>query len=77
MTTLAVDTPLVIEGGTINEYPVIASDIIYEGAAVGLVPASGHARPLAAGDRFVGFAEQKADNSAGAAADAPLTGAGA
>lgn len=68
MTTLAVDTPLVIEGGTINEYPVIASDIIYEGAAVGLVPASGHARPLAAGDRFVGFAEQKADNSAGAAA---------
>lgn len=68
MTTLAADSPLTIEGGTINEYPVIASDIIYEGAAVGLVSGTGHARPLAAGDRFVGFAEQKADNSAGAAA---------
>jgi len=68
MTTLAVDTPLVMDTGDINEFPVIASDIIYEGAAVGVVPASGHARPLADGDRFVGFAEQKADNSTGAAA---------
>ena len=68
MTTLAVDTPLILEGGTINEFPVIASDIIYEGAAVGIVSASGHARPLVSGDRFAGFAEQKADNSTGAAA---------
>lgn len=68
MTTLAVDTPRDMEVGERNEFPVIASDIIYEGAAVGLVTASGHARPLTSADRFVGFAEDKADNSAGAAA---------
>jgi hypothetical protein len=68
MTTLAANKPRAYEGGSRNEIPVIASDIIYEGAAVGVVTASGHARPLAAGDRFVGFAEAKADNSAGAAA---------
>lgn len=66
MTTLAVDTPLVIEGGTINEFGVITNDIIYEGAAVGLVSSTGNARPLTSADRFVGFAEQKADNSSGA-----------
>lgn len=68
MTTLATDTPRIYELGDRNEFPVIASDIIYEGAAVGLVLASGHARPLTSVDRFVGFAEDKADNSAGAAA---------
>lgn len=68
MTTLAVDTPRDIEVGERNEFPVIAADIIYEGAAVGLVKATGHARPLTSVDRFVGFAEDKADNSAGAAA---------
>lgn len=68
MTTLAANTPRVFEGGLRNEIPVIAADIIYEGAAVGVVIASGHARPLAATDRFAGFAEAKADNSAGAAA---------
>lgn len=68
MTTLAVDTPRNEELGTINEIPVIASDIIYEGAAVGVVAATGHARPLTAADKFAGFAERKADNSAGGAA---------
>lgn len=68
MTTLAANSPRAFEIGSRNEIPVIASDIIYEGAAVGIVTASGHARPLAAGDRFAGFAEAKADNSAGAAA---------
>lgn len=68
MTTLAANKPRAYEGGNRNEIPVIASDIIYEGAAVGIVAGSGHARPLAAGDRFAGFAEAKADNSAGAAA---------
>jgi hypothetical protein len=67
-TTLAVNTPRTFETGTRNELPVIASDIIYEGAAVGAVAGTGHARPLAAGDKFMGFAERKADNSAGAAA---------
>lgn len=68
MTTLAVDTWRDIEVGDRSEYPVITTDIIYEGAAVGLVNASGHARPLTNVDRFVGFAEKQADNSTGAAA---------
>ena len=69
MTTLAANSPRIIEGGTRNEFPVIAADIIYEGAATGIVDATGHARPLNAADRFAGFAEYKADNSAGSAAD--------
>ena len=68
MTTLAANAPRAFEGGSRNEIPVIASDIIYEGAAVGIVPASGHAQPLVSTDRFAGFAEAKADNAAGAAA---------
>lgn len=68
MTTLAAHALRDYQLGDIGEYPVIASDIIYQGAAVGLVDASGHARPLAGGDRFVGFAVDPADNSSGAAA---------
>lgn len=72
MTTLAVNKPRVYEGNRVAiEYsalPVIAADIIYEGAAIGSVDASGHGRPLVAGDRFAGFANAQADNSAGAAA---------
>ena len=67
-TTLAVNAPRIYELGDRNEYPMIAADIIYEGAAVGIVDASGQARPLTASDRFVGFAEADADNSAGVAA---------
>lgn len=67
MTTLAADKILPIEEGDYNDLPVIASDIIYRGAAVGIVSGTGYARPLAAGDKFVGFAEATADNSAGAA----------
>jgi hypothetical protein len=69
MTTLAANKPRAYELGDRNELPVIASDIIYEGAAVGIVAGTGHARPLAAGDKFGGFAESKADNSSGSAAD--------
>ncbi len=68
MTTLATDTARTYELGERNEFAVIASDIIYEGAAVGIVTASGHARPLTNVDKFAGFAEKQADNSAGAAA---------
>lgn len=68
MTTLAANKPRPYEMGSRNEFPVIASDIIYEGAAVGLVDATGHAQPLTSSDKFVGFADAKADNSAGAAA---------
>lgn len=68
MTTLGADALLTFEIGSIQEYPVIASDIIYGHAAVGLVAASGHARPLVAGDKFAGFAEKRVDNSSGGAA---------
>lgn len=68
MTTLAKDAPRAYKIGDLNELPVIASDIIYEGAAVG-DNGSGYARPLAAGDPFRGFATRKVDNSAGAAGD--------
>ena len=66
MTTLAANAVRAYENGDINTLPVIASDIIYDGAAVG-DNASGYARPLVAGDPFRGFALRKADNSAGAA----------
>jgi len=68
MTTLVADTPRDFEIGDRNEFPMIASDVIYEGAAVGLVIATGHAQPLTSSDQFVGFAEDRADNSTGAAA---------
>ena len=68
MTTLAANKPRAYEGGDRNSVLMIASDIIYEGAAVGVVDATGHARPLNAADRFAGFAEEKADNSDGVAA---------
>lgn len=67
-TTLAVNAPRAYELGERNHLPIIAGDIIYEGAAVGVVAGTGHARPLVAGDAFGGFAVAKADNSAGAAA---------
>lgn len=68
MTTLSTDTARHYELGVINEFPIIADDIIYEGAAVGVVPSSGHARPLTGDDVFVGFAEKKVDNTSGTAA---------
>jgi hypothetical protein len=66
MTTLAADAPRTYALGDYEDYPVIASDIIYQGAAVG-ENASGYARPLVAADPFLGFADHKVDNSAGAA----------
>jgi hypothetical protein len=66
MTTLAADKIRTYETGFNNEFPAINADIIYEGSAVGL--SSGNARPLVAGDQFVGFCTERADNSAGAAA---------
>lgn len=65
MTTLAADAVRSYETGGINSLPVIAADIIYEGAAVG-DNGSGIARPLVAGDPFRGFAQRKVDNAAGA-----------
>lgn len=66
MTTLAINTPRVWELGNHNELPIIAADIVYQGAAVG-DNGSGYMRPLVAGDPFRGFALEKCDNLSGAA----------
>jgi hypothetical protein len=68
MTTATVDTARPFELGDVNDFPIIAADIIYEGSAVG-DNGSGYARPLAGGDPFRGFALMQCDNSAGAAGD--------
>lgn len=68
MTTLSANKPRALSLGDLEEYPVVAADIIFEGAAVG-ENGSGYARPLVAADPFLGFAEAKADNAAGAAGD--------
>lgn len=68
MTTLAADKLRDFQIGDLEHYPMVASDIIYEGAAVG-ENGSGYARPLQAADRFLGFAVERADNAAGSAGD--------
>ena len=68
MTTLAVNVARAFVLGNENDFPAIA-DIFFEGSAVGLVDATGHARPLEATDRFVGFVQEKLDSSLVAAAD--------
>jgi len=67
MTTLAVNTPRDKVLGDINEIPMVAADIIYEGAAGGVVKATGHCRPLTSADLFCGFSINIFDNSLGAA----------
>ncbi len=75
MTTLAADKvrPYYFSGNPIREeYPVIANDAIYRGAAVG-ENGSGYSRPLVAGDPFQGFAVARADNTGGSAGDIRVT----
>lgn len=69
--TLTADTALKLGTGnsTINHFPVIGSDTIYNGSAVGLQESTGYARPLVAGDQFRGFANEKVDNASGSAGD--------
>ncbi len=55
-------------GGEEEEYPVEAAATVYRGAVVG-ENGSGYARPLTAGDPFLGVAMGKADNAAGSAGD--------
>lgn len=72
MTTLAANKPrryVLDQAPVIRALPVVASDIIYDGACVGESSTTGTARPLTDGDTFLGFAEGKADNAAGAAGD--------
>jgi hypothetical protein len=73
MATLAVDKPRVFENTGVhpeyNEFPVVAADIVYAGAAVTLDD-TGNANPLVVThttNGFAGFAGARADNSAGAA----------
>lgn len=68
MATLTADTPLDVSTGNVEGYDVIASDIIYQGALVG-DNGSGYARPLQAGDPFMGLATKQVDNSDGLAGD--------
>lgn len=67
MTTLAADKARIKVLGDLSAYPIVATDIIYEGAAVGLVLGTGLARPLTSVDKFAGFAQTKCDNAAGVA----------
>ncbi len=69
MATLTADVKRVYEfsddgGPAYNDIPMIASDTIYEGAAVGESSSTGNARPLVAGDAFLGFATAQATNGA-------------
>lgn len=68
MTTLAKNRTREYSLGDEEEYPVVAADIIYQGAAVG-ENGAGYSRPLVAGDPFQGFAIAEADNSAGGAGE--------
>lgn len=68
MTTLASDLPRDFELGDFDDVPAVASDIIYDGSAVG-DNASGYGRPLVAGDKFRGFCVKRCDNLGGAAGD--------
>lgn len=72
MTTLAANALRDYQLGDQDDYPVVATDIIYQGAAVG-ENASGYARPLVAADPFLGFALGPVDNSTGSAGDLRVT----
>jgi hypothetical protein len=67
MTTLAVNVARSFVLGNENDFPAM-QDIFFEGSAVGVVDATGHARPLTSVDRFVGFVQEKLDASLVAAA---------
>ncbi len=72
MATLIADSSRDFQIGDKEDYPVVANDIIYEGAAVG-ENAAGYSRPLVAADPFQGFAVSKADNATGIAGDVSVT----
>lgn len=63
MTTLAVDAPMTKVEGILGSIPIIANDIVFEGAMVG-DNGAGYGRPLVAGDKFFGHAITKYDNTA-------------
>lgn len=68
MTALSADrTTALTSGGVSDDYPVAASTTIYEGSLV-CVNAAGWAIPGAdaSGNKFIGVAKERVDNSAGA-----------
>jgi len=67
---LSADTNIIKELGSLTALPVAASTKIYQGAMVGVNPATGYARGYTSGDFFAGHAEEQADNSASAVAGA-------
>lgn len=64
MTALSTDANRTYELGDINQVPVKGAAVIYQGAAVG-GHSSGYARPIQNGDKFLGFADERVDNSDG------------
>jgi len=67
MATLAKDKSRIFSvNSTTNRVPIIADDIVYQGAAVGESSSTGTGRPLVSGDTFLGFATAKVDNAASA-----------
>jgi hypothetical protein len=68
MATATADTPRDYQLAELEQYPVIATQVIWEGCAVGSNGA-GYARKLVAADPFLGFATMVADNLLGAAGD--------
>ena len=64
MSILTKDVTRVYELGDINELPVAAGELIYQGAVIGY-NSSGYVRNLNVTDNFAGFAEDHIDNSTG------------
>jgi len=64
MSILTKDVTRVYELGDINELPVAAGELIYQGAVIGY-NSSGYVRNLNNTDNFAGFAEDHIDNSTG------------
>ncbi len=64
MSLLTKDVSRVYELGDINELPVAAGELIYQGAVIGY-NSSGYVRNLTISDNFAGFAEDNIDNSTG------------
>ncbi|MBA7613755.1 hypothetical protein ES703_21011 [subsurface metagenome] len=62
---LTVDSPQVLVTGDMNSVPIIKEDTIFEGAMVGREAATGHGRPLTAGDIFLGHSIFKVVNELG------------
>ncbi len=67
MTTLSASKPRDFVLGDHQDLPMVATDTIYEGAAVG-ENGAGYFRPLVAADPFAGFADRTVENTGAAGA---------